>query len=396
MSPAKVSAIVKTICVTTFALTLAFTLVCLWFGQSQRSAAEGQPAGNTQQETTTQEAGGIPPLNAEQSARTGQENQSNASKWSDPMVLLTLALVISVSITNAIYWGQLRKMRQTVGLVATQGEMMQGQLGAMEKQESVMSDSLAETRKIVDQNERAVKAAEENVKLAKEARKDARTAAALDRHMHELEMVNRAGAMGEQIQTMKDSLAEARAMVAQNERIAKAVEAQARASQASAQAAELSAKAAERSIELTQQAYISSERAYVGIREITMDRLKDGEIPTLHVTWYNGGKTPANRFRAVPYLVFGDKPEWKGYFIDDDWSDSRGNFLPTGIPQTMDYHQAGTGFKLVTREMIDELRGGGKRLYAMVKAHYVDFTEQRRDFKASYIYDPYGEFFTEL
>jgi hypothetical protein len=82
--------------------------------------------------------------------------------------------------------------------------------------------------------------------------------------------------------------------------------------------------------------------------------------------------------------------------LDDDWSDSRGNFLPTGLQQTMPYPQAETGFKPVSEEMLAELEGGSKRLYAMVLARYVDFTDQVRTFEASYIYDQWQGIFTEL
>src|SRR5207248_2093395 len=156
-----------------------------------------------------------------------------------------------------------------------------------------------------------------------------------------------------------------------------------KASEAQAIASQTSAKAAERMIEITQQAYVASERAYIGIREITIGGLIVGQIPTLYVTWYNGGKTPASRFRAVPYLVFGDKPEKRSYFIDDDWSDSRANFLPAGIPQTISYPQAETGFKPITEEILAELETGSKRLYAMISALYLDFTGQERSLEVS-------------
>jgi len=46
---------------------------------------------------------------------------------------------------------------------------MQGQLVAIEKQAGIMADSLTETRKLVSQNERAVKAAEDNVAIGQRA-----------------------------------------------------------------------------------------------------------------------------------------------------------------------------------------------------------------------------------
>jgi hypothetical protein len=177
--------------------------------------------------------------------------------------------------------------------------------------------------------------------------------------------------------------------LSQNERAVRASETQAIASQSSA-------KAAERMIEITQQAYIASERAYIGIREITMGSFSVGQIPTLNVTWYNGGKTPASRFRAIPYLVFGDKPEKRGYLIDDDWSDSTSDFLPSGVPQTIPYPQAETGFKVVTEEMLAELNGRSKALYAIVTALYLDFTGQERSFDAEYIFDMVEGKFVEI
>ncbi len=197
------------------------------------------------------------------------------------------------------------------------------------------------------------------------------------------------GSMKSHAVIMEGSLNETRKIVEQNERAVKASETQAIASQTSAEAAK-------RMVEVSQQAYVESSRAYVGIREIKMGGFLVGQIPTLYVIWYNGGNTPASRFQAIPYLVFGDEPETKGYFINDDWSDSRGNFLPTGEPQPMSYPQAETGFKPVTHDMLAELDGGGKRLYAMILARYLDFTGKARLFETSYVYDQWEEKFVEL
>ena len=146
-------------------------------------------------------------------------------------------------------------------------------------------------------------------------------------------------------------------------------------------------------LEVTRQAFVAN----VGIREITMGQsFSVGQIPTLYVTWYNGGQTAAARFRASPYLVFGEKPEEKGFAIEDDWSSSKGNFLPPGKPQILPYPQSEFGFKPGTKEMLAELEGGSKRLYAMVYALYFDFTGQERPFEASYIYDHWQKMFIEL
>jgi hypothetical protein len=150
-------------------------------------------------------------------------------------------------------------------------------------------------------------------------------------------------------------------------------------------------------------AYIA-QRAYIGIADLTMEsksmtataQLIVGEIPTLHVTWHNGGNTPARNFRAVPYLVFGEKPERRGYLIDDDWSDIKGSFLPAGKEVTMLYDQAETGFKPVTEEMIDDINSGKKRLYAMVTGIYIDYADKTRRFETGAIYKPFEGSFTEL
>lgn len=316
--------IVKSIVVAVFALSFAFTLFCLVFGQHQRSAAEGQRAAAAQYEKAQQPLG-VEQHNAPLKQEEAHNKQTYADKFFEPTIILAAITAFLTLVIAAIYWDQLRQMRKTVALVAGQGSTMQEQLKAMKEQANLMRYSLEETRKTVSQNERAVAASEEQ-----------------------------------------------------------------------AVAAQASAKAAERSIELTQKAYIESARAHVGIKEITISKLSSGQIPTLHVTWYNGGQTPASRFRAVPYLVFGDEPKRKGYILQDDWSDSTANFLPTGMPQTIAYPQVEVGFKPVTDEMLAQLENGSKRLYAMVSAVYFDFAGERRSIKASYIYDFYEGFFTEL
>jgi hypothetical protein len=221
------------------------------------------------------------------------------------------------------------------------------------RQWGVMQEQTAIAQKATTAAELSSKAAEQSIKLAQENAASTQIA------------------MESQIQAMREQL--------------EAMKVQANASRTFAEAAE-------RSVEVTRQALAAN----VGIREIKMSGFVVGQIPTLYVTWYNGGQTPASRFRAVPYLVFGEKPEERGYFIDDDWSDSRGNFLPTGVPQLMPYPQAETGFKPVTQEMLAELESGSKRLYAMIRAAYVDFMGDGRSFEASYIYDSWQDIFTEL
>lgn len=150
-------------------------------------------------------------------------------------------------------------------------------------------------------------------------------------------------------------------------------------------------------------AYVG-QRAYVGIADLTMSsagmsanaQLIVGVVPTLHVTWHNGGNTPARNFRAIPYLVFGDKPERKGFFIDDDDSDISGSFLPAGKDVTVQYPQQETGFPPVTQQMLNDLNSGKKRLYVMVIGVYIDYADKSRWFETGAIYKPYDGSFTEL
>src|SRR5215210_3495245 len=90
-----------------------------------------------------------------------------------------------------------------------------------------------------------------------------------------------------QWEAMEDSLAETRKIVDQNER---------------------AVKVAERGIEVAQNAAYIEQRAYVGIQRMTVEGLDEGRCPILNITWINGGKTPAWRFRCVPRLVFGQVP----------------------------------------------------------------------------------------
>jgi hypothetical protein len=159
-------------------------------------------------------------------------------------------------------------------------------------------------------------------------------------------------------------------------------------------------KAAEKAAEA---AYIA-QRAYIGVTDLMITstsmagtaQLVVGEIPTLRVTWHNGGNTPARNFRAVPYLVFGEKPERRGYLLGDDMSDIKGSFLPAGKEQTVSYPQVEVGFKPVTIEMINDLNSGKKRLYAMILAAYVDFTGKDRWLENAAIYKPEQGSFAEV
>jgi hypothetical protein len=153
-------------------------------------------------------------------------------------------------------------------------------------------------------------------------------------------------------------------------------------------------------------AYIA-QRAYIGVTDVKimcstfMPTFKApiivGERPTLYVTWHNGGGTPAEHFRAVPYLSFGEKPEYKGYMIDDDYGDMQFNFIPAGkVIEDAEYPQAAVGFPAFTKEMVEELNSGKKRLYAIIAAIYIDFTGRTRELHAEAIYNPFEGTFSDL
>jgi hypothetical protein len=162
----------------------------------------------------------------------------------------------------------------------------------------------------------------------------------------------------------------------------------------------------ERQLKATEQAAEASyiaQRAYIGVTGLRLESkgivtapLVVGETPTLFVRWNNGGTTPARNFRAIPYLVLGEKPELRGYFLGDDMSDIEASFIPGGKEVTMPYPQIETGFKPVTSEMLDDINSGKKRLYAMILASYVDFTGKDRWLESGAIYKPEEASFTEL
>src|SRR5947209_3478733 len=98
-------AIVKTSVVTTALLTMALVLFCLWFGQGQHRTDEGHRANDTKYNIAPDETTVVEQPNTPISQDKRQNNQSNASKWSDPIVILTELLVVGVFITAAIYYG---------------------------------------------------------------------------------------------------------------------------------------------------------------------------------------------------------------------------------------------------------------------------------------------------
>src|SRR5690242_385575 len=115
MSPARRSQLIKTIL--TILPAVAFVLFCLWFGQRQQHATESHSTAGAQQQATQSVLGGVPSPHTGQAGDGGQQNQSDADKWSDPIVLLTFLLVVLTSVIAAIYYGQLRQMRKTVAFM---------------------------------------------------------------------------------------------------------------------------------------------------------------------------------------------------------------------------------------------------------------------------------------
>src|SRR6266702_726356 len=105
-------------------------LLCLWFGQSQNSAAKSETPASAQQQSAQSEPSAIPQKNAGKSERDSQPNHSDARKWSDTTVMLTILLVGGVFVTAAIYYKQLKKMEEAVRLTGEQSKTMQDQLTA--------------------------------------------------------------------------------------------------------------------------------------------------------------------------------------------------------------------------------------------------------------------------
>jgi len=103
-----------------------------------------------------------------------QNEQSYAGRWSDPTVILTALLVIGVGITNYIYYGQLKRMRETVALLVQQGvtmkeqsdaakrqaEMATGQLVAMQSQERAMHATVTENKRMAEAAMKSIEIAE--------------------------------------------------------------------------------------------------------------------------------------------------------------------------------------------------------------------------------------------
>src|ERR1700686_1971292 len=111
-----------------------------------------------------------------------------------------------------------------------------------------------------------------------------------------------------------------------------------------------------------------TDRAYVGIANVVLTVSSDQ--PTVIVTWVNGGRTPALHFRAMPVLIWNDKPGTNVLrFIDDDYDTGvRGTFLPAGATLEVPYKQD----LKITDEVIKSLLNGSKQLFIGGSGVYVD------------------------
>jgi hypothetical protein len=80
------------------------------------------------------------------------------------------------------------------------------------------------------------------------------------------------------------------------------------------------------------------ERGYMGIGDMILSNLVVGGRPIVTIKWVNGGRTPVRNFRAIPFIVFGEKPiSNKFHFIDDDFSAISGSFFPVGAEREVKY-----------------------------------------------------------
>jgi hypothetical protein len=163
---------VKSLVYLTFLLSLSGVIFCVVYKARHPTSnyieakrqTENKPAQGGDKVAAIQQASTKPDY------QTTQNEQSYDSKWSDPIVILTVMLVAGVFITNCIYYGQLKKMRETVALLAGQGSTMRGQLAAMEwqagifetqaglfdKQVKVMQGQLSEIKKQGERHQESV------------------------------------------------------------------------------------------------------------------------------------------------------------------------------------------------------------------------------------------------
>jgi len=139
----------------TFVVGLSGVIFCV--GYRARKPVDSRSYSKRQQGPAQEPITAFQQPNPNPSLERREDYESYAAKWFEPISILTALLVVGVGITAYIYRGQLQKMTEAV-------EMAKGQLVAMQHQEQAQYAALEETRKLVSQNERAIKAAEDNVK----------------------------------------------------------------------------------------------------------------------------------------------------------------------------------------------------------------------------------------
>src|SRR5437016_1370445 len=79
--------------------------------------------------------------------------------------IVTAVAVLIYTVFAGLQWWAIRRQGK---YASDQVEKMQGQLNAIKDQARIMRESLAETRNIVNQNERGVRAAERGIEVAQE------------------------------------------------------------------------------------------------------------------------------------------------------------------------------------------------------------------------------------
>ena len=138
----------------------------------------------------------------------------------------------------------------------------------------------------------------------------------------------------------------------------------------------------------------ATERAYIGIGDMKISNLAVGQIPTIIVTWVNGGRTPARNFRAMPILVFGKEPVTdKIHFIDDDISPISSSFIPAGEAKVVNYPLP-SGDR-VTEENWTAFQRGQLNVYIIGNVVYRDIRGAKHVEPISAMYDRHDNYVYE-
>jgi hypothetical protein len=168
----------KPIPVKYFCITFIFIFVCC---QQEARAAASKSEGQREQATAnqnispTQTQTPLVQANIEQPETVPAERESKrkqeeaASGIDKPMtraekfaLVLSILTLFIIAFQAVIYWKQLKVMRELKAVSDRQA-------GTFDSQATAMQESLAETRNIVSQNERAVKVAERNIEIIQES-----------------------------------------------------------------------------------------------------------------------------------------------------------------------------------------------------------------------------------